>query len=225
MKNYQVNPIYIFYTKFEKELPPEIYDELLDLLPNDLKLKNSRYVRWQDRHAHLFGKLLLIEGIRLFGYSETELYNIEYNKFDRPFLNENFDFNISHSGEYVIFAITKKAHLGIDIEQIRKIEFSDFLDVMSAEQWQEINKSSNSDETFFRYWTIKESVIKADSRGLSIPLQELHVQDNKVYYDNRVWHINRLSLDSEYSACLATNVENVDISFKYIDFNGRKRNK
>lgn len=216
--NFPKNPIYIFYTKFDKKLYTHIFNALLDILPKDLKLKNLRYIRWQDRHAHLFGKLLFIEGLHFLGYSGNELFNIKYNKYDRPFLNKDFDFNISHSGEYVLIAIAKKVRLGIDIEKIKKIEFNDFHNVMSEEQWQDIHKSSNMEETFFKYWTIKESVIKADSRGISIPLLDLHVKDNKIHLDNMIWHIHPLSIDSEYSICLATNVENVDISFKYVDF-------
>lgn len=215
----------ILYTRFDDHLPENKFNEFLNLLPNDQSERNRRFVRWQDRHSHLLGRMLLKTGLEMHGFKESCLGDLNYCKFNRPYLKDNIDFNISHSGCYVICAIGEEVKLGIDVEKIYGVEFKDFKKVMTSEQWEEINHSECPSRAFFQYWTIKESVIKADGRGLSIPLQELHVKENMVVYDNSTWHLHQLSIDSEYCACLATNVENVDISLKYIDFFGENELK
>ena len=180
--------------------------------------KNSKYRRWQDRHANLFGKLLLIKALGQYGYSSDVLYKLKYNKYQRPFLDDPIDFNISHSGDFVVCAVGKKLRLGIDIERIQTIDFKNFKSVMTEEQWHFIHQSTNPFRTFFDFWAIKESVIKGDSRGLSIPLQELDVVDNIVHYDQQDWYLSKLHIDKEYSACMATDVPGVKIGFHWIDF-------
>lgn len=213
-----LNQIFIFFTKFNKELPDFMWDYYFNLLPDDQRERNSRFVRWQDRYSHLFGRLLLIEGLKLFEYEREELSNMFYNKFNRPYLNESIDFNISHSGEYVLCAIGKGFRIGIDIEEIKDIDFYDFRAVMSDDQWGEIYQSANPHKTFFKYWTIKESVIKADSRGLSIPLLDIYVNNNAVCYDDQKWYLNELNLNDDYCVCLACNKPNTTNNFFKIDY-------
>lgn len=143
-----MSPILILFTKFIHELPSIHKEKYITKLPNELKERNSRFVRWQDRHANLFGKLLLIEGLKQYGFEDNVLTNLKYNKYSRPYLNSEIDFNISHSGEYVMCAISKSAKLGIDIEAIQGIDFKDFKKVMSAQQWQDINNSESPSRAF-----------------------------------------------------------------------------
>ncbi len=108
-----------------------------------------------------------------------------YNNYDRPYINDIIDFNIYHSGNYVVCAIGQDLKHGIDIEKVQDIDFKNFKKVMTDMQWQDIIRSKSPGSAFFKYWTIKESVIKTDSRGLSIPLLDIHVENNKVIYDNQ----------------------------------------
>jgi len=176
-------------------------------------------VRWQDRHSHLFGKLLLVEGLKQFGYDINSLSHLLYNKYDRPFLNENIDFNISHSDEFVICAIGQKVRIGIDIERIKEIDFSHFSRVMTNEQWDTINNSINPKQTFFNFWVIKESVIKANSRGLSIPLLDLYVNSNNtVNFDKMTWYLKELLIDKDYCSFLSSNIPIQNIKIIEIDY-------
>jgi 4'-phosphopantetheinyl transferase len=195
-----------------------LYLKYLNLLPENLKEKNSRYIRWQDKHAHLFGKLLLLKGLQMYKYGNEALMYINYNKYDRPFLNDHIDFNISHSGKYVVFTITKDAKLGVDVEEVKKIEFEDFKEVMTDEQWKCIRSADNSYKEFFKYWAIKESVIKADSRGLSIPLTNIHVNGKMVICEDKLWHIKEIELDKDYCCYLACNKQHIEIDIQKIDF-------
>lgn len=210
--------IQIHYTKFLEQLPDNLFNEYLSLLPAHLQKKNSKLFRWQDRHANLFGKLLLQKGLRYYGYADDILQEIQLNIYSRPFLKGAIDFNISHSGGYVLCAVGKDLRLGVDVEEIKDINFDDFNQIMTCDQWQDIMISKDAKGSFFKYWTIKESVIKADSRGLSIPLSDIHVYDNKVFYDNQTWYLQELKLDKDYRAFLATNRQTVEFDLEYADF-------
>lgn len=208
----------IFYIKFTKHLSDLLWYQYIEMLPNELREINTRYRRWQDRHAHLFGKLLLIKGLRKYGFDVNLLSEMQFNKYGRPFINNEIDFNISHSGSYAICAITKNLRVGIDIEEIQKIDITSFSNVMTNEQWKLIKNSPDPVRSFFKFWTIKESVIKADSRGLSIPLLNIHLKNNRVEYDNQIWYLRELSIEKKYCSCLATNSPNITLNIEEIDF-------
>jgi 4'-phosphopantetheinyl transferase len=207
-----MNSIKLYFTASQQKLPEDLFQFHLNKLPHELKVINSRYLRWQDRQAHLLGKILLQNGLKEYGYNNDVLKNLKYNKHNRPFLNAGIDFNLSHSGEYVICAIGENLRLGVDIEIVREINFKDFIGVMTTEQWVDINNSENPVKSFFKYWTIKESLIKADSRGLEIPLLDIHVKDNMINYDNYLWYLIPLYIDNNYHAHLTTNKKNVRLT-------------
>jgi 4'-phosphopantetheinyl transferase len=201
-----MNLINIFITSFTDQLERGLFLDYLSFLSPELIEKNSNYVRWQNRHSHLFGKLLLIEALKEHGIENDIWKYVAYNAYQRPYLTLNeYDFNISHSGDYVICAVGKKIKLGIDIEENRNVNFQNFKQVMSPGQWNKINHSNYPMKEFYKYWTIKESVIKADGRGFTIPLDELEVNNNTIHYDDQSWFLKEVEIDSDYSATLATN--------------------
>jgi 4'-phosphopantetheinyl transferase len=84
---------------------------------------------------------------------------------------DDFHFNISHSGDWVVCAVDNLP-VGIDVEKIHDVDLNLSARFFSEEEHKyllslEISKRRNS---FFELWTLKESYIKADGRGLSIPL-------------------------------------------------------
>ena len=205
-------PINIFYTKFTTELSEKKYADYLEKLPSELQEKNNKIIPWQDKHAHLFGKILLREALMYYDYTPDSLEKLQYNAFGRPYLSDKIDFNIAHSGEFVMCAISAKVKLGIDIEQIQTIDFNDFELTMTNEQWQDIKNSINPTRSFFKYWTIKESVIKADSRTFLIPLPDIHVKGNIVNIDNHTWYLKELNFNENYVGYLAINHKNQEIN-------------
>ncbi|WP_152537427.1 4'-phosphopantetheinyl transferase family protein [Aquimarina pacifica] len=191
-------------------------------LPIEFQKINKQFVKWQDRHANLFGKLLLMEGLKKV-VLESDLNKIKYTKYNRPYIDDSIDFNISHSGEYVVCAIGKNVRLGIDVEKIAEVDFNDFQGVMTPEEWEIIHVSEDSKRSFFNYWSIKESMIKADGRGVSIPLQEIRIEDNQVSYKNKRWHQFNFQMDEAYSSCLTVNIPEIKIVTNYIDFSNKNR--
>ena len=208
--------IHILYAKLSDELPADVYERCLRFLPGSLRDKHFRYKRWQDRAANLYSKILLVHGLQQFGLDHTALENIRYTEQGRPYLEDSADFNISHSGEYIMCAVASGTRVGIDIEEIKPVDFEDFTDLMSKEQWGKIRQSDDPLKAFFTFWAIKESIIKADGRGLSIPLNDIVITSNTAFYDTK-WYLKQLLIDDGYCASLASAHENVQLKLELVD--------
>ncbi|NJO89590.1 MAG: 4'-phosphopantetheinyl transferase superfamily protein [Chloroflexia bacterium] len=168
---------------------------------------------------HLFGKLLLRDALIQFGYQPEAALVIDHSKNDKPeFKNLEFEFNISHSGNYAICAASRNVKLGVDIEAIREINLSDFKSVFTANELGRIRDSLKPTNKFLNFWTRKESVIKADGRGMSIPLSEFEVIENLIEYDNNLWFIKRLDISDLYASHIALNKVDMQISYEEISY-------
>ena len=210
--------IEVFYAKLPTQFPTEQWLAYLGILPEHLRNVNQKYRRWEDRYANLFGKLLLIIGLRKYGFGKEALSQFRYTAHQRPYLSGKIDFNISHSGSYVLCAIGESIRIGIDIEKVKPVDFNDFDMVMNDKQWAEIKMADNPTRKFYDYWTIKESIIKADSRGMAIPLKDLEWGKSEAVYDDKKWHIQPLHIDDTYASHFVTNLEGVSVKLKEIDF-------
>jgi 4'-phosphopantetheinyl transferase len=208
--------IHILYTKISDVLLEDDYKNYLIFLPESLRAQHFRYRRWQDRRANLFSKILLIKGLQRFGYDYNILEQLKYDQYGRPNLTGDVDFNISHSGEYVLCGVGKGIQIGVDIEEIKPVDFSDFENLMTGDQWDTIHASADPQKSFFRLWAIKESIIKADGRGLAMPLKEIVITDQVAFYE-RKWYLKELAIDERYCAHLAYNIKNTLITKEYFD--------
>lgn len=210
--------VHLCVTSFDNPLEENLFYDYLSLLPTDLRLRNQRFLRWQDKHSHLFGKLLLIEALKLHRIEWNVWDYIKYNEFQRPLLTlADYDFNISHSGGFVVCALGKDIRLGIDIEENKTVNINNFRSMLTTKQWHEINCSENPSLEFYKYWTIKESVIKADGRGFAIPLERLELINDMVEFENKKWFTHQLKLGKGYSAAIATS-RKTSFKIQYFDF-------
>jgi len=71
--------------------------------------------------------------------------------------------SLSHKSKYVA-AVVSKDKVGIDIEEMRPRDELLFARVASDEEWE---LKERSWDTFFRYWTAKEAILKVIGIGIS----------------------------------------------------------
>ena len=196
----------VTYLKIDLNIPAQAVSILTKKLTPAQRTRNSRFHRKIDQLRNLFGYLLLSNSWKQTYQQPMDLSKIQFSESHRPYLpNHEGDFNISHSGDYVICVLSGNARVGIDIERRRAVDFSDFTATMNEMQWVDIKKSKDPNRRFFQYWTMKESVIKADGRGLSIPLTDITIIDDQVHYDEKRWFLHQFQLDDLHPGCLATN--------------------
>lgn len=205
-----INNVELSFVKITKEFPDVLFQYYLDKLPFTIREKNKRFLRWQDRYSHLMGRILLLDFANRSGLGPKFLEQITYNKYGKP-LSDQLNFSISHSAELVVCVCTPvNLSIGVDVEWKRPVELNDFFNTMDDDQWRRIYSDPESPlDKFYLYWVIKESVIKADGRGLSIPLTDVLISKNLAWVkgNQRPWHIEELTLEQEYALAIATNIQ------------------
>lgn len=97
----------------------------------------------------------------------------------RPYLSgfeEVFDFNLSHSGEWVVCA-AGQPEIGVDIERIQPIDLELARRCFSAVEYRRWlgYPASQRLTRFYELWTLKESYLKAMGKGLAIPLDSFTI--------------------------------------------------
>lgn len=179
-------------------------------LPEPLRRKVQSFKQKKDSYRFLLGKILLKKGLEKLGYSSLTLDCLQFSKYNRPYISNDLDFNISHSGDYVLCVLSKKCRVGIDIEELNNINFSHFLQCFTKREWARINNSVNPLRMFYQLWTRKEAVLKADGKGLQVPLLSFEAICNKVNMDKNQWYIRELAISEGYASSLATDIEIID---------------
>lgn len=197
--------IQVLYTLFPEKFEQPVFDYYLGQLPGQMQQRVLKCRRWQDAHASLMGKILLIEGLKPFGYDRHLLGRMEYSYWKRPYLPVGIDFNISHSGNCAVCAISSSVGLGIDVEEIRPIDIGDFHRHFTNHEMNDINTAPDRITRFYSWWTRKEAVIKADGMGMSIPLKNIRfTRPSLACVRNKRWHLMPLHVHENYSIHLAT---------------------
>ena len=109
---------------------------------------------------HHFAHDLLEE--MLFKRGIFKPYFMGEGKHGKPFLLEHpqIQFNISHCKNAVLCGIGSKP-LGVDVETIRPMRERVLRRVLTASEQQEILQSESPELCFLRFWTLKESFVKA----------------------------------------------------------------
>lgn len=97
----------------------------------------------------------------------------------KPYLvDQGVQFNLSHSGDWLVVAVSTAWALGVDIEQARPLARLDGLSrrcLTEAERQSLPAAGHQRAETFLRYWTCKEAYLKATGTGLSHPMAQVPV--------------------------------------------------
>ncbi|MED5621729.1 4'-phosphopantetheinyl transferase family protein [Ideonella sp. BN130291] len=123
------------------------------------------------------------------------------------------EFNLSHSGDYSVIAVTDGQAVGVDIEQVRPVP-----------EWREIAAShfsprerrvleAGGPDAFFALWTGKEALIKATGDGLvdDLPSFDSAAEPGASRWEActtdatgiRRWSLCTLDVPPGYAGCLA----------------------
>jgi 4'-phosphopantetheinyl transferase len=160
-----------------------------------------------------------LNGIKNLGFDTKQINEIKYTLSQKPFIEGvQVDFNITHSGNYVLCALSIKSAIGIDIEEIRSINIEDFKDIFAAQEWNSLISSPHPEPEFFRLWTRKESIAKADGKGITLELNEIDVLSDSVLLNNKTWYLKEIQIDNQYKTCIASDLREPFYDLKKISF-------
>jgi 4'-phosphopantetheinyl transferase len=189
--------VQLLFTEIDSPLSPGQWNMLRVILPSDMLARSERFRRWRDRQAYLLGKFLTIEGLRRYGFDVDIIRQLQHTEYGRPYIPDAPDFNISRSGHLVVCAISDQFRVGVDVENIQPIEISDFTEQFTATELRIMKASPCPHAEFFRCWTIKEAVIKADGRGLQLALKEIPTHYTPFSIGEFNWHTYRVNIEND----------------------------
>jgi 4'-phosphopantetheinyl transferase len=107
---------------------------------------------------------------------QPEAVELAYGRNGKPRLpNRDLHFSVSHSDDVALFAFSKAAEIGVDVEAIRPIREADAIaaQFFSPREKQAYAALARHDKPlgFLRCWTRKEALAKALGDGLSVSME------------------------------------------------------
>ncbi|XP_024541458.1 L-aminoadipate-semialdehyde dehydrogenase-phosphopantetheinyl transferase [Selaginella moellendorffii] len=193
-----------------------------------------RFVRIEDRKMGILSRLLqrkLVNSVLGIPYKEIIIHRTPQGK---PFLANDrrrlslpeFNFNVSHHGDYVAIASEPHHLVGVDvmshdprIKEQPPAYVENFRSCFTALEWGNIMSSKPDHKKilhqFYRHWCLKEAYVKAIGIGLGFNLQRLEFffldgeiwgQVASVRIDGKHredWSFSLHQLDNEHCVCVA----------------------
>ena len=209
--------------KADLNLPAEQLDRLRNTLSSDelSRAVRFRFERHQRRYTAGRGILRSILG-RYVDIPPAQL-RFEYTQHGKPYLSsETWDhglkFNLAHSGDVALYALTYEREIGVDIERVRNM--TDHTSIaerfFSPGEIMALNAlpAESRTEGFFDLWTRKEAYIKGQGQGLSLPLNTFDVSlspgtpppqlsDRNYVKEINGWLLCNLAPGGDYAGALA----------------------
>ena len=117
----------------------------------------------------------------------NESLAFEAAKHGKPFalidgLPVSISFNVSHSGSHGLLVVAPKGRLGVDVEErAPRRNLENLIEgVFSPREKAELESLHGCQKlhAFFRFWTIKEALVKAHGKGLSLKVAELEIPED-----------------------------------------------
>ena len=161
--------VYVYVADINDLPDPLEVPESMDGLSEKRKEKIRRYMYPKDRKQSLGAGLLLNKVLPSHGVLSND---IEYEENGKPKI-QGIYFNLSHSGEMVICAVSEKP-VGCDVEKIKEanLKVADrFFSENEVEYLKTFDEKSRASE-FFRLWTMKESYMKMTGEGMRLALDQ-----------------------------------------------------
>ncbi len=145
-----------------------------ELVSNKRKEKIDFYRFEKDKKLSC-GVYLLLQKL----LHEKNITNPEFKigKYDKAYISnyKNIYFNLSHSGNIACCAISDK-EIGVDVEyNDPEIDLNIAKNYFFNSEYENIMKSDNPSNEFFRYWVLKESYMKYTGLGFNLELNEFEI--------------------------------------------------
>lgn len=163
-------------------IPLEI-DQLKTMLSSEERTRAKRFKFLNDHHRYIVQHGMLRVLLSRYMKKEPQQVEIRTNLNGKPYVTSQdrsaIHFSASRSDEFVMLAFSCINSIGIDIEKIRNIP--DMLEIVERHFTHNEKKEILSCpeklrlELFYKLWTRKEAVLKAQGQGLLRPLNSVNV--------------------------------------------------
>lgn len=149
---------------------------------------------------------------------------IERGEFGKPYLPDfpEWQFNLSHSGEKLLIAVSDEMPVGIDIEKIKPrrslVDLVKKCFAVSEQNYWFALPENEQLNVFYEFWTRKEAVVKGIGRGIALGLNRCEIDTNQpnAFLNlpvNEIWHTKKIDISPDYGAAIAMPYANVTLNF------------
>lgn len=207
-----------------------------NVLSADEKKRADKLRSNDDKERSIYSRGLLRKKLGAYLDVDPSDISFSYNEYGKPSLNaevhlEDLRFNVSHSKDLVVYAITENREIGIDVEYLKDINKADKI-VERFFSLEEKNFYHSQPEqkqkwAFFALWTRKEAYSKAMGRGIGLPSKDIelnlipeHEQSSSDSLNNSKLMLYDVEIETDYLAALAT--EGRDLNIKYYNIESSK---
>lgn len=177
------NQIFLYFIRLNQGVEQPWLNDCLDCLS---ECEQERYQRFADENQakqFLLGRYLLRHAL-----SERESSVLpedwvfvmdDYGKpkLSAGFSNTNWHFNLSHSTDLVVLALSHCLEVGVDVEYVHRPVFNFALAerYFSKGEVEFLSKLSATDQPMClaEMWTLKEAFLKCQGVGLRVPLRHI----------------------------------------------------
>lgn len=215
----------IYAIKQSETLDDSTFCQLLTYVSDDKRERINRYRIKSTAQQSLISDVL----VRSVIHRKLHLDNTEIcfgkNQYGKPFLigNEDFHFNVSHSNEWVVCAVSD-VPVGIDVEKIKPTDYGISERFFSEEEHNYIIRKEGQQklDSFYDLWTLKESYIKAIGKGLHMSLKDFSIiiYNGIIFLKHQIgcqfYNFKQFSVDMGYklSVCLENEIKNEYLSIQ-----------
>ena len=147
---------------------------------------------------YILGRWLASALLKSYGVTQEQFRSMTLSNLGKPYIpNHPVSFNISHSGDLIVCAATRNSRIGVDIEHFHPINWKEYEDCFSSTEWRQISLSANPERLVLEYWTKKESLLKADGRGLQIALSNVVIEEDHgtIKKEEKKWYFKQIQIE------------------------------
>lgn len=216
----------VFLVDCNQKFPPGLMGAYSAIISGRERVRWSEFAFKLDATTYLISKVLMRTVLTAYQSGrDARSLRFQSNDYGKPCLDpsDGTEFNLSHSGGFAALAVTKNYPVGVDIETYnQRLSIWELSRYFLTEQ-ELVSKmkleEAERDKAIIDWWTMKESIVKADGRGLSIPLTALQILSRnkpRVHITNEnVWDeitspfkTANYRIRDRFSLSISTKVEN-----------------
>jgi 4'-phosphopantetheinyl transferase len=214
------------------DLPTDAVKSIESTLSADESARAARFHFEVDKNRFIVAHGVLRKILGRYLHRDPAELTFSVNQYGKPALvNSTLEFNLSHSGDFALIAVTQGRKIGVDVERIRQGISSHVIaqQYFSKAEVAELQSLpiEQRESAFFTCWTRKEAYIKAQGLGLALPLESFDVSlspnEPAVLRATRPdpqesarWMLRSLDVDLNYAGAIA--VENGMLDFRFFSF-------
>lgn len=210
----EANHIHIWSTNLA--ISKEQEKAYLSLLSPDEVARAERLHFVDHRRRFTAARAILREILGVYLQLPPQDIVFAYGDHHKPFLKNAeqypLQFNVAHSDEMAIYALTLQHDIGVDIEKI-KTDYNAGVATRYFSQTENAALATLSGDAkkaaFYCLWSRKEALVKGVGKGLSLSLSSFSVslEDavETIELDQEKWQLAPLHLADDYASAVASN--------------------